>query len=391
MKKLLYVILAAMGALMFVQCSDWTEMEPKFTEPVNINGEDYYKALREDKEGHGFCPQREYKKSDHQVVFGWYSEWTGTGTNMNNQLRGIPDSMDIVSLWGNAFNLTEAQKSDLKEVREKKGTRVLYCQHIMDIGRAHTPASVENDFIVDGVQYASKGEAMAAYWGWYEGWPNRNGYGDTSPEGIEKAIRKYARVIADSIIKYGYDGFDIDYEPNFDHRGNMSGSDENMLLFIQTLGERIGPKSGTDRLLVIDGEPQSIVSESGPYFNYFIVQAYDSPGDNTGRDNLDSRLNSTIRNFDGHLTAEEVAKKYIVTENFEKWALSGGADFTDRYGNKMKSLEGMARWTPIINGKKCVKGGVGTYHMEYEYTIDGTEESYPYLRNAIRIMNPPVK
>ena len=23
--------------------------------------------------------------------------------------------------------------------------------------------------------------------------------------------------------------------------------------------------------------------------------------------------------------------------------------------------------------------------------IDGTEESYPYLRNAIRIMNPPVK
>ena len=61
------------------------------------------------------------------------------------------------------------------------------------------------------------------------------------------------------------------------------------------------------------------------------------------------------------MTAEEVAKKYIVTENFEKWALSGGADFTDRYGNKMKSLEGMARWTPIINGKKCVKGGVGTF------------------------------
>ena len=29
------------------------------------------------------------------------------------------------------------------------------------------------------------------------------------------------------------------------------------------------------------------------------------------------------------------------------------------------------------------KRRVGTYHMEYEYTIDGTEESYPYLRNAI--------
>ena len=47
MKKLLYIIFGVMGALMFIQCSDWTEMEPKFTEPVNINGEDYYKALRE--------------------------------------------------------------------------------------------------------------------------------------------------------------------------------------------------------------------------------------------------------------------------------------------------------------------------------------------------------
>ena len=52
MKKLLYIILGVMGALFFIQCSDWTEMEPKFTEPVNIKGEDYYKALRE------------YKKSD---------------------------------------------------------------------------------------------------------------------------------------------------------------------------------------------------------------------------------------------------------------------------------------------------------------------------------------
>ena len=251
-----------MGALMFIQCSDWTEMEPKFTEPVNINGEDYYKALRE------------YKKSDHQVVFGWYSEWTGTGTNMNNQLRGIPDSMDIVSLWGNAFNLTEAQKSDLKEVREKKGTRVLYCQHIMDIGRAHTPASVENDFIVDGVQYASKGEAMAAYWGWYEGWPNRNGYGDTSPEGIEKAIRKYARVIADSIIKYGYDGFDIDFEPNYTFPGDICSYSDRMHILLDELSKDFGPKSGTGRLLMLDGEPQTLITASGPLLDYYVVQSY---------------------------------------------------------------------------------------------------------------------
>ncbi len=69
---------------------------------------------------------------------------------------------------------------------------------------------------MDGVQYESYDEAMAAYWGWY------GNQGDTSAEGIEKAIRKYAQVIVDSINKYDYDGFDIDYEPNFSYGGNIS-------------------------------------------------------------------------------------------------------------------------------------------------------------------------
>ena len=108
------------------------------------------------------------------------------------------------------------------------------CFIVQNIGDQLTPEEYKDNYL--------------EFWGWNE---NK-----------EEAIKKYAHAICDSIDKYGYDGFDIDYEPNFGHRGNMSGSDENMLLFIQTLGERIGPKSGTDRLLVIDGEPQSIVSES---------------------------------------------------------------------------------------------------------------------------------
>ena len=372
MRKIFYFIMLLFGITVAnTACDDWTDMEPKFQEDMTQSSlpEEYYAQLRA------------YKKTDHPVAFGWFGNWTGNGATLEKCLAGLPDSVDFVSIWGNWRNLTEAQTKDLRYVQNVKGTKALMCFIVQNIGDQLTP----------------EGQTIQEYWGWegelipdrpYQRWEMIDT--EVTPD-QETIIRKYAKQIIDTIAKYNYDGFDIDYEPNFGHRGNMSGSDENMLLFIQTLGERIGPKSGTDRLLVIDGEPQSIVSESGPYFNYFIVQAYDSPGDNTGRDNLDSRLNSTIRNFDGHLTAEEVAKKYIVTENFEKWALSGGADFTDRYGNKMKSLEGMARWTPIIDGKKCVKGGVGTYHMEYEYTIDGTEESYPYLRNAIRIMNPPVK
>ena len=42
MRRLIYFIFASVAVLVFVQCSDWTEMENKFTEPVNINSEDYY-------------------------------------------------------------------------------------------------------------------------------------------------------------------------------------------------------------------------------------------------------------------------------------------------------------------------------------------------------------
>ena len=53
----------------------------------------------------------------------------------------------------------------------------------------------------------------------------------------------------------------------------------------------------------------------------------------------------------------------LLLENFEDWALKGGGAYLDRYGNEMRALEGMAHWTPIIDGQICEKGGVGTYHM----------------------------
>ena len=65
---------------------------------------------------------------------------------------------------------------------------------------------------------------------------------------------------------------------------------------MKALGERIGPKSGTGRLLVIDGEPQSIHPETGPYFDYFIVQAYSNLAGNSDA-NLDRRLAGTIANL----------------------------------------------------------------------------------------------
>lgn len=366
MKKILYIIFAAMGALMFIQCSDWTEMEPKFTEPVNINGDDYYKALRE------------YKKSKHPICFGWYSDWTGVGTNMNNQLRGIPDSMDIVSLWGSAFNLTEAQKSDLQEVREKKGTRILYCQHITNIGRSMTPASVEEEYIVDGVQYESYDEAMAAYWGWY------GNQGDTSTEGIEKAIRKYAQVIVDSINKYDYDGFDIDYEPNFSYGGNISSYSDRMHILLDELSKSFGPKSGTGRILMVDGEPQTLNVESGKLLDYYVVQAYYNTGDGNKDiyNSLDERFQRLLNKFGSIEDEATILSKTVWCEDFEKHKGDGGPVFTTRDGIVTYSLKGMAMYyRPGVDARI---GGVGAYRFNLCRPVN----DYFFMREVIQVMNP---
>lgn len=342
MKDLFKILLVAVGISVFITACD-TDAEIK--DPANLTdpdrSEQYYEQLRA------------YKQTDHPVAFGWFGNWVGAGASLENSLRALPDSVDFVSIWGNWHSLNDVRKADLAYVQQKKGTRALICFIVANVGDQLTPEGI------DPIEY------------WGEG---------------EQGIRRYANAICDTIDKYGYDGFDYDYEPHYGSPGNISGRPEAEKVFIEELGKRIGRKSGTQKLLVIDGEPQSINPELGDYFNYFIVQAYACSGDA----NLDARLSGTIRNFDGVLTPREVAKRYIVTENFENYAPAGGVPFIDRNGNDMMSLEGMARWMPLIDGMLSPKGGVGTYHMEYEYNA-GKQPSYPALRKAIQIMNPAVK
>lgn len=351
-----YIVVALFLALGFAACSDWTEVEPKIHEKMtgSIHPDEYYAQLRA------------YKATDHPITFGWFGNWTGKGASLEKSMAGLPDSVDVISMWGNWRNPTEEQLKDLRYVQQVKGTKALVCFIVSNVGDQLTPEG-------------NKGsrEEINKFWGWDE----------TKPESVNAAIEKYANALCDTIDKYNYDGFDIDYEPNYGHGGNLASYGDRMLHFIQIMRKRLGDREVTGKLLVIDGEPQSIASKAGPLLDYFIVQAYTSPGDG----DLDKRLAETIANFKDILAPEEVAKRYVVTENFENYALTGGVRYVDRYGNEMLSLEGMARWTPIIDGKICPKGGIGTYHMEYEFVVDGQKGTYPFLRNATRIMNPPIK
>jgi len=75
---------------------------------------------------------RAYKKTDHQVTFGWFGGWTGESP-ASRCLYNLPDSTDFVSLWDGFSNLTPAQQADLKRAKEVKGIRALACEKVLHL------------------------------------------------------------------------------------------------------------------------------------------------------------------------------------------------------------------------------------------------------------------
>lgn len=311
------ILFSVLSTIAFSACD--TEIENiQIQRPIE-HDEAYYENLRA------------YKNSKHQIAFGWFGHWTAMGSSPSKYLTSIPDSVDVISIWGAWSDLSPEQIKDMRYVQQVKGTKVMFTVFAHEIPEPF----------------------------------------DATREGIEA----YASSLCDSVYKYGYDGLDLDYEPGFGGSGPLvsgPGHMDNMEIFVRKLSERLGPASGTGKLLAIDGVPYHLNLGLAELFNYGIVQAYDSYGD--------SDLQNRFNNADNNGWKPE---QYIFTENFEKWWSTGGTTtFRDKDGNIMNSLKGMARFNPT----QGLKGGCGTYHMEYEY--NHTDKEYKYLREAIQIMNP---
>ena len=376
---------SALALTTLASCSKWTDMEIQHPVDLTKPGHDeaYYKALRD------------YKNSDHQIAFSYYSAWTGVGTNMQSSLMGLPDSVDLVSLWGGWKNPTEAQLKDLRAAQQKKGLKAMICFLVLDMGAGVTPDPTEAEKAA-----LKEGESwMHKYWGWSTA---------QTPEGKaarRAAVVKYANAICDVIEKYGYDGFDIDAEPNYSHPFSTNyemwrmdredGVSTLMTLFIETLGKRIGPmaetEAGRKRILAVDGEPDALPPTHAKYFNYFIIQAY---GDGVGYSN--GHFQGMLRAYKDVLSVEEICKKSIFVVNFESGATRGGQAGLGQILN-------FALQNPVVDGVTYRKGGVGAFRVDLEYAITTPDVvngidmspvkglSYPWWRRAIQLMNPTIK
>ena len=329
MKTMMRTAALCMGLTLFFQsCSDWTEVENNVLQ--NLEGEPKSEAYYENL--------RAYKKTDHQLAFGWFGFWSGgTSTSARGSLRSVPDSVDLIAIWGNTWNygeINQNRRDDLKYVQEKFGTKVVGTTLLGAMGQ-YLPED-----------WKPTGETQREKW------------------------TSYGRALAQMALDAGLDGLDIDYEPGIGGEptyGCPQGDD--FLAFVKGCGELLGPQSKSGKLLIVDGL-FGFPYDCDQYFDYFISQAYGT----SSFSSLEGRFNSLKKRIK--------PEQFIVTENFESLWENGGANFNHPDLGRIPSLLGMAYWTPKDGGRK---GGCGTFHMEYEYKHN---PEYKYLRQAIQIMNP---
>lgn len=367
-KKVLFII--PLAGILILSCSKWTEIERNeidnfggYNTMNNAKSQKYYKELREWK--------ATAKNYGRPVSFGWFSNWAPAGAVRKGYLASLPDSIDMISLWGTSpFNLSKAKVADKEYMQKTKGTKIFVCYILHNIGTGITPSSIaekikkENPTLPEIEINKKIKKAEEEYWGFTSGIKG-------SKDHIA-AIQKYAHVLCDSIVKYDYDGLDIDWEPNIggDGDGTLKAADgggKYLHVLVKELGKYLGPKANIDtgkrRYLLVDGEITNVATESGEYFDYFISQAYGS-----GEESLNYRAQSTKKHFGDSYHS----MKHIFTENFESYSQRGGQLLTQ------------AAWNPSFGAK----GGVGAYRLDNDYD---NAPDYKYMRQAIQLLHKSYK
>ena len=372
--KLSKIFYAGVAALALFSCSQWTETEREIL--PNQEGLIRRVPFLDAKSEADLPPSlrkhyeaiREYRKTDHVLGFGWFGNWTAKGTDPNAYLKGLPDSVDFVSLWGTRGSLTQEQKEDLEYFQKIKGGKALLCWIVQDVGDQLTPP----------------GKSQSDYW------LKEKGEGDPI-----KACEAYADAIADTIQKYNLDGFDIDYEPGYGHSSrnykmpiSQSGAwiadpasadgdqvNQYMYAFIKKLRTRLDAM-GKGKLLVMDGEPYILSTETSKMIDYYIYQAY-------GEGSSDA-----VRSKIKHEYLDNYIRKTIITVEFEQnWRTGGVTYYTSDKYPELDYKHGAQIYdyaTLDIDGIRIA--GIGTYHMEY----DKQDMPYKWLRSALNRANKEV-
>ena len=328
MKIMKYIMPLLLIACMFTSCD--TDVENATVVGPTTYGPQYYKNLRD------------YKKSDHSIAWGWFADYTQS-TSLATRFLGLPDSLDICSLWGgipsddsthvDTHYLPEVYR-EMKYVQEVKGTRLV----VPTIIRIRTRPEFYDSI-----------------------WVKQN-----DPQA---AMRAYAQDLLRPIFENGLDGIDMDYEPEGDP---LTGS--NLDYFVEYVGQFVGPMASPDNTFTY---PDGFTIKGNPEMLLCIDYYRSTPGPNTNQ-YTNWYVNQTYGGSPGRVPFSGCPTEKVV--------------YTENVGDNWKDAEcgqllNYARYQPSTGRK----GGFGAFFMHRDYINTGYGcSNYANMRHGIQIQNPAI-
>lgn len=328
MKIMKYIMPLLLIACMFASCD--TDVENTTVVAPTTYGPQYYKNLRD------------YKKSDHSIAWGWFADYTQS-TSLATRFLGLPDSLDICSLWGgipsddsthvDTHYLPHVYR-EMKYVQEVKGTRLV----VPTIIRIRTRPEFYDSI-----------------------WVKQN-----DPQA---AMRAYAQDLLRPIFENGLDGIDMDYEPEGDP---LSGS--NLDYFVEYVGQFVGPMASPDNTFTY---PDGFTIKGNPEMLLCIDYYRSTPGPNTNQ-YTNWYVNQTYGGSPGRVPFSGCPTEKVV--------------YTENVGDNWKDAEcgqllNYARYQPGTDRK----GGFGAFFMHRDYINTGYGcSNYANMRHGIQIQNPAI-
>lgn len=328
MKIMKYIMPLLLIACMFASCD--TDVENATVVAPTTYGPQYYKNLRD------------YKKSDHSIAWGWFADYTQS-TSLATRFLGLPDSLDICSLWGgipsddsthvDTHYLPEVYR-EMKYVQEVKGTRLV----VPTIIRIRTRPEFYDSI-----------------------WVKQN-----DPQA---AMRAYAQDLLRPIFENGLDGIDMDYEPEGDplFGGNLD-------YFVEYVGQFVGPMASPDSTFTY---PDGFTIKGNPNMLLCIDYYGSAPSGNTNKF-TNWYVNQTYGGSPGRVPFSGCPTEKVV--------------YTENVGDNWKAAEcgqllNYARYQPSTGRK----GGFGAFFMHRDYINTGYGcSNYANMRHGIQIQNPAI-
>lgn len=328
MKIMKYIMPLLLIACMFASCD--TDVENATVVGPTTYGPQYYKNLRD------------YKKSDHAIAWGWFADYTQS-TSLATRFLGLPDSLDICSLWGgipsddsthvDTHYLPEVYR-EMKYVQEVKGTKLV---------------------VPTIIRIRTRPEFYDSIW--------------VKQSDPQAAMRAYAQDLLRPIFENGLDGIDMDYEPEGDP---LSGG--NLDYFVEYVGQFVGPMASPDSTFTY---PDGYTIKGNPNMLLCIDYFGSAPSGNTNKF-TNWYVNQTYGGSPGRVPFSGCPTEKVV--------------YTENVGDNWKAAEcgqllNYARYQPSTGRK----GGFGAFFMHRDYINTGYGcSNYANMRHGIQIQNPAI-